>query len=507
MKDCFYGTTLNMSGLSFLKGMVQIILIILACFFLPGKSGAQIPEIQPPDLYMVEVINPEGHVRLHWTHPDVSSIHGYIAYYHDPELDPSPGIPFDTIYQPGEMNLVDQSGRANTEPVPYKIAAFRIIDGNFHTSPQTNPHYTIYTRHAYDTCNSHISLSWSPYRGWENIQYYEVLQDGNPIQQLNDTVFTVNQLPDNALLNFSIRAVKEPGTGSTSNIIELNTSIPDAPAYINADYVTVSGNSQLDFRFTLGAGGGNFTYHLVRLQNNQPSDTLSSFTYANPVEYAYYSGSVEASNVYQLIGECGFTEVTSNTCQNMVLQGNRTDNTIQLSWNEYQNWLGNVEGYNVYRVSSFGTEMIGSGLASTNFTDNITSLLESGYDGEIGYYITAEEGNTNPYNITGNSQSNTIFFTITNEIEFPEAFTPNDDGINDVFRPLNIGFTPASYKLIIYNRYGVPIFESNQLSEGWDGRFASGKTVSEGIYIYYLEYVGQDGTRHHQQGNITVVIP
>ncbi|MFW6371057.1 MAG: gliding motility-associated C-terminal domain-containing protein, partial [Bacteroidota bacterium] len=98
-------------------------------------------------------------------------------------------------------------------------------------------------------------------------------------------------------------------------------------------------------------------------------------------------------------------------------------------------------------------------------------------------------------------------FNIDIRYFIPNVITPNDDGINDVFRPLNIGFTPASYKLIIYNRYGVPIFESNQLSEGWDGRFASGKTVSEGIYIYYLEYVGQDGTRHHQQGNITVVIP
>jgi gliding motility-associated-like protein len=69
---------------------------------------------------------------------------------------------------------------------------------------------------------------------------------------------------------------------------------------------------------------------------------------------------------------------------------------------------------------------------------------------------------------------------------FPNAFTPNRDGRNDVFRPSF--FCPIDkYHLMIFNRYGEKVFESKTPTEGWDGRYM-GKVQGRGTFIYYCIY-------------------
>lgn len=72
-------------------------------------------------------------------------------------------------------------------------------------------------------------------------------------------------------------------------------------------------------------------------------------------------------------------------------------------------------------------------------------------------------------------------------ILFPNAFTPNDDGLNDVFAPTYID--AISYHLEIYDRWGERVFTSENPSEGWDGSFG-GKQVPQGLYFYRVEYSG-----------------
>lgn len=71
-------------------------------------------------------------------------------------------------------------------------------------------------------------------------------------------------------------------------------------------------------------------------------------------------------------------------------------------------------------------------------------------------------------------------------IYFPNAFTPNKDGLNDIFRPVIIG-RPAVYKLSIYNRWGQQIFETSNPARGWDGMIKSGEQES-GTYIWTCTY-------------------
>jgi len=73
------------------------------------------------------------------------------------------------------------------------------------------------------------------------------------------------------------------------------------------------------------------------------------------------------------------------------------------------------------------------------------------------------------------------------EIWVPNVFTPNGDGKNDSFHPL--GQQIQSYKMLIYNRWGEMLFESNEFGQGWDGTY-KGKECPEGVYVYLITYSG-----------------
>src|SRR5690606_35382418 len=52
----------------------------------------------------------------------------------------------------------------------------------------------------------------------------------------------------------------------------------------------------------------------------------------------------------------------------------------------------------------------------------------------------------------------------------PNAFTPNGDGLNDIFRPVPVGIVTTDY-FRIFNRYGQLVYETTQWMKGWDGRY------------------------------------
>jgi len=100
--------------------------------------------------------------------------------------------------------------------------------------------------------------------------------------------------------------------------------------------------------------------------------------------------------------------------------------------------------------------------------------------------------------------------TATNTIEvqkagvyIPNAFTPNGDGINDVFEVF--GTTLYSVSMKIFNRWGEKIFDSedNQWAT-WDGTY-KGVMQPPGVYVYYVTLVFLDGTTSTREGSVTLI--
>lgn len=84
----------------------------------------------------------------------------------------------------------------------------------------------------------------------------------------------------------------------------------------------------------------------------------------------------------------------------------------------------------------------------------------------------------------------------------PNAFTPNGDGNNDVLYIRSTIIEEAALR--IFNRWGELVFETNDLSIGWDGTWR-GKPVTPDVYDYYLDGYCIDGNEFLIQGNITLI--
>jgi len=90
----------------------------------------------------------------------------------------------------------------------------------------------------------------------------------------------------------------------------------------------------------------------------------------------------------------------------------------------------------------------------------------------------------------------------------PNTFTPNGDGVNDIFIPQ--GKSIATMVLRIFNRWGEQLFESNDPEIGWDGTYA-GQIVQDDMYVWRMEYAfytdkdGTIGVTQNQLGHIQVL--
>ncbi len=84
----------------------------------------------------------------------------------------------------------------------------------------------------------------------------------------------------------------------------------------------------------------------------------------------------------------------------------------------------------------------------------------------------------------------------------PTGFTPNGDGKNDQFRV--IGNNLAEVHLVVYNRWGEPVFETNDPNDGWDGTF-KGKLLPPDAYGFYAEVTCAGGLKFFKKGNVTLI--
>ena len=120
-----------------------------------------------------------------------------------------------------------------------------------------------------------------------------------------------------------------------------------------------------------------------------------------------------------------------------------------------------------------------------------------------------EYGTTYARFICGNADGSCDFTSETytiyigdSRLECPNAFSPNDDGVNDQWR--------VSYKSItdfdchIFNRWGQEMAHLTDPSQGWDGRYG-GKTVPPGVYYYVIKAQGADGKNYKLSGDINIV--
>jgi gliding motility-associated-like protein len=72
------------------------------------------------------------------------------------------------------------------------------------------------------------------------------------------------------------------------------------------------------------------------------------------------------------------------------------------------------------------------------------------------------------------------------QITIPNLFTPNGDGINDLFLVSAEGIT--QFEIQFFDRWGDLVFNSKSIDVSWDGKNSNGRKVSDGVYYYIVTY-------------------
>ena len=89
-------------------------------------------------------------------------------------------------------------------------------------------------------------------------------------------------------------------------------------------------------------------------------------------------------------------------------------------------------------------------------------------------------------------------------VNIPSAFSPNQDGLNDIFYVLGGAGINIVKNFIIFNRWGQKVFETNNRKSAWDGTF-NGKLQPLDVYAYTLDVTFSDGKKFRKTGDITLL--
>jgi gliding motility-associated-like protein len=84
----------------------------------------------------------------------------------------------------------------------------------------------------------------------------------------------------------------------------------------------------------------------------------------------------------------------------------------------------------------------------------------------------------------------------------PNAFTPNDDGVNDLFIPLSVDV--EEFRMDIFNRWGELIFVSTHVRQGWNGE-VKGTVAQTDVYVYKISYTLNTGRTGNSVGRVTLI--
>ena len=122
-----------------------------------------------------------------------------------------------------------------------------------------------------------------------------------------------------------------------------------------------------------------------------------------------------------------------------------------------------------------------------NFVDSVT------------YRLTA----TDKFGCFGQDDIKVVLYKTGPDILVPSAFTPNGDGLNDIYKPFTIGLNKLDY-FSVYSRWGELLYKTAIIGQGWDGKY-NGKAQASGTYVYQTQGTDYQGKTIYRKGTFVLI--
>jgi gliding motility-associated-like protein len=482
-----------------------IILQILISVSLKGQIDTDPPV--SPVLTLVTVNYLTGDVNLIWTLSPSPDVSGYVVYsYRNNE-----GYPLDTLYNSSVTGYTRYGSGSGYFSESYVVAA---LDTAGNISPLSNSLNSVFAVSSIDTCTKKLEIKWNSYPSSpRKVLNYTILQSINgsgftetePVAA-DKTSLILNDFPSDVIYCFVIRAILEGGVVSTSNKTCLSTKMQSSPQWINADYATVNADNGILLSFSIDPSSEIKKFILERKTGVQGSFTqIYQFqSVSGSLLYNDSDADISKINYYRLsaVNNCNIPITHSNISSNIVLSIDRNVNDIRLTWNPYKEWRGGLGSYKIFATTGgIMEERYTAGPADTVYNISYSDLMYEITLKEVCFMVKAIES-SNPYTVNGESSSSVVCTPVSEVITVPNLFTPDNNGLNDLFRPV-LSFTPVDYQLIITDANRKTVFETKDYSQEWDGT-RNGDHLPEGLYLWFLRIRTPSGRIVEKSGTITI---
>jgi gliding motility-associated-like protein len=509
---------------SFRNGLFCVATLLLLFIYLPVTHAQSYLTLDSVS------VNENNHVIIGWTlETDIDE--GFIEIHRRYDDTYEPIIPTLPLTQ---SSYLDTSIDAGNKAYSYYVVA-RLPNGDsFAVSNEA--HQTIFQKPPdYDICSRQIFVNWNNYAVTTSdgapVPLPVPFDNTNVIWSFNDQEFTnhtavgINAqylffpVEEEGKYCFKIRSYhSETNISSTSNAECIEVRFAPAPSFVGFRRLSYSGTNVQVHRVFLeflvedpveGAG-----YVIQRLDPDEDKFFSLDTLFSPEKLIMFYDEDHMAhlrSETYRLhfLDSCKVFSWESPEVSTIYASVEAISNTENLvEWNLYNGWEHGVFEYLIIRklheMTSFGfLDRVDP--FTTSYIDNLSLLDESEQFGEISYIIWAIEVPTDLSNEPERVYSNIATLERDTDVFIPNAFKP-ESAIpeNRIFKPRFMFFTPSSYSMTIFNRWGERIFTTDDHNTGWDGRM-NGREAPAGVYSYVIRYSDHSGKSHEKPGTLVLV--
>lgn len=464
------------------------LLIVFLFSYSIFKAPAQVLPV--PVIDSVSVTN-ENSVIMSWNVTPDPRVNRFVIYRKTAQ--DFGYLAIDTVSATPPLLYIDQTANPLEQRWQYTVASLSASDS---LSGLANHHsYIMFEFGDFHLCQAEIDVSWLTYVGSTNPQYSTICMIGTTLIDARQEGFgTQGSLSVQRGMEhrIAVRALWDGGSSTSA----FKPYLADTVAIARKSTISRIANEGQVFEVTVknysARDRDSLFLYLYRDLETEPYARIGQ----KPNETNEVNINVPVTNNKTIFSPsvmdvCGTEYSNNQSIGSIDLKSTDRNTHISLQWNDVRN-VSDMS-YKLFKDDG-RVELIEEFSSGASYQYQFGSTADGA--AEVCFRILAS-------NDTLEIFSNIVCIKLSDDLMWPNAFTPNGDGFDERFGPVVNRFVPESFILQIFDKHGMPLFSSNNVEDKWSGHY-NGNIVPKGAYVWQSEY-SIAGKKYKKNGTVTVI--